>query len=1208
MKAIDLVTYDLEYKTEVDVPHPVWLKPYAGGKPRAFFIPSIAYGRNFIDLVTRMDTDYEVVTIDRNWDNNKWGFGDFYDLRGAINDFGVMYENLEKVLCSDIHFDVLVLPGVNGWAHFTDKTVAAIEKRVREGAGLVLIKPFHGVEDKRVEVLDKMSPLYSLQQELIDPESGYPARKSKINVHTDAWIIDEHPITHGFPKDIIPFDELGYYEYQAEGNVFIRSESGWPIAATKEYGKGRVVAFGYVPKDFTPEYNNPVSGSCFESAGSEFDKPNAELNFDYLEYFYMLTAKAIYWACRREPAVQLAGMKQEGDSLRLSASEKGEYRYAYQVKTVFDSIVAQGTSDDGVIRLPDWVAFGGQFRCEVKLLDQKGAVIDCAVYPFSRALVTTIEDVTVSRDIAMVGEEVTCTVSLSGKPADVVVEVYDGLGRLLETQRFVQASDSVTYTHKAGPMLSINLYFRATVVIDGHDVAKYDSKNVLITPQKRTIDDFEVFMAAIHRGRRDFSAMMRERYQGVGITGLYPGDSKYATSCGAKGLGVYWYHRKEYCQRKNMYIETGDKKWLHRKPCLNDPAFWQENGANITKTVAQKKDFGPVSYFANDEGSLTCYTDALDLCFCPHCLAGFREWLKQQYASVEALNEAWGTAFATWEDVVPYTYYEAKKTGIYSPWGAHRIFMEKTFAGAYEKIKGFIRAQDPLGRIRMSGCQASTAYSGYDYYQLHQHVGYFEAYGSGNQMEFHRSFRQGDTIIGGWTGYGVSGQNARHAVWSGLFHGLSLFSLFWQYAILNPDYTYSQSAKDLGSVFKEVRREGLGKLLLYTAKRDHLGIAVHYSMPSIHGSYLRDDEHRFNENREGWIHLLEDMGYQYNFLATQQIEAGALDNGEYKVLIMPYSIALTDKEVEKIRAFAAAGGMVIGDAQTGVMDAFCKLSDQGSLDDVFGVRRSNNDNRPFNAGDGLVVTPGFDFFDAKLQNEYEIGLAEIAVREGTGKAAYTESYMNTVKGFIVNRFQKGYGVYLNSWIGPRYAGARKGGGGATLRRIMGQILARGGVEKFATLTDTQGKLLDNGYETIYYSQPGDVRFVGVLRGFEDKSVQGHDGLRVGPGNEQTGVADTAVLNFPRKAHAYNMRTGQYMGYTDRVETGIAPSDAALFALLPFEVEGVSGQAPAQVKPGDKAEVTAAVLGRLPADYQPVVCYVNGKYHGIYDLREKIDED
>ncbi|MGN0447121.1 MAG: CotH kinase family protein [Acutalibacteraceae bacterium] len=37
----------------------------------------------------------------------------------------------------------------------------------------------------------------------------------------------------------------------------------------------------------------------------------------------------------------------------------------------------------------------------------------------------------------------------------------------------------------------------------------------------------------------------------------------------------------------------------------------------------------------------------------------------------------------------------------------------------------------------------------------------------------------------------------------------------------------------------------------------------------------------------------------------------------------------------------------------------------------------------------------------------------------------------------------------------------------------------------------------------------------------------------------------------------------------------------------------------------------AIQGQMDIDlmdYQPVVCYVNGKYHGIYDLREKIDED
>lgn len=42
-----------------------------------------------------------------------------------------------------------------------------------------------------------------------------------------------------------------------------------------------------------------------------------------------------------------------------------------------------------------------------------------------------------------------------------------------------------------------------------------------------------------------------------------------------------------------------------------------------------------------------------------------------------------------------------------------------------------------------------------------------------------------------------------------------------------------------------------------------------------------------------------------------------------------------------------------------------------------------------------------------------------------------------------------------------------------------------------------------------------------------------------------------------------------------------------------------------------AFASMAIKGQMDIDimdYQPVVCYVNGQYHGIYDLREKIDED
>jgi beta-galactosidase len=43
-------------------------------------------------------------------------------------------------------------------------------------------------------------------------------------------------------------------------------------------------------------------------------------------------------------------------------------------------------------------------------------------------------------------------------------------------------------------------------------------------------------------------------------------------------------------------------------------------------------------------------------CYCEHCRAGFRRWLRERYGTLEALNAAWGTAFwsqryDTWEDI-----------------------------------------------------------------------------------------------------------------------------------------------------------------------------------------------------------------------------------------------------------------------------------------------------------------------------------------------------------------------------------------------------------------------------------------------------------------------------------------------------------------------------------------------------------------------------
>ena len=115
------------------------------------------------------------------------------------------------------------------------------------------------------------------------------------------------------------------------------------------------------------------------------------------------------------------------------------------------------------------------------------------------------------------------------------------------------------------------------------------------------------------------------------------------------------------------------------------------------------------------------------------------------------------------------------------------------------------------------------------------------------------------------------------------------------------------------------------------------GVAIHFSMASVRGAWITDGKIKadldgddgssknyaeLGKRRDGWVTSLERQNVQFRFLATPQIEAGALD--KYKVLILPYSIAIGDKEAREIERFMDRGGIVIGDDQTGRMDTRCR--------------------------------------------------------------------------------------------------------------------------------------------------------------------------------------------------------------------------------------------------------------------------------------------
>jgi len=280
---------------------------------------------------------------------------------------------------------------------------------------------------------------------------------------------------------------------------------------------------------------------------------------------------------------------------------------------------------------------------------------------------------------------------------------------------------------------------------------------------------------------------------------------------------------------------------------------------------------------------------------------------------------------------VPDDTYQAQARGNYAAWADHRRFMEKTYADTFEYVLGELHKIDPQGILLNSGTQVSGAHNGCDYSLINQFTKHLNAYDGGNQFDFHRNFNPEVKISGG-AGYGVLGKDVFYNFYRNLFKGANGGAyVFWQYSTLDPDLTMSQSGEDMVAGFGELRGAGIGKLV-GTGTPDNNGIAIHYSYPSIHGAWIVDGTiepqvvydpssatmRRFNSNRDGWVKALRDAGLQFDFIAYGDVEQGKLVSKGYKTLILPMSIALSDKEAAAIRAFVRGGGTVIADALPGV--------------------------------------------------------------------------------------------------------------------------------------------------------------------------------------------------------------------------------------------------------------------------------------------------
>jgi hypothetical protein len=1145
--------WDINYSMDVPTPHVPWGRPFVNGPIHIYAIADVADGRGVVELAQRLESNFKATTIGRNTSTNKWGFGDFYEQRSAGGEFWIDAYSLAYTYIADdlIHgpeYDVILWPGLRPWESYPAEVRDAVRRRVESGTGLVFFYPFSRDGTAKNESLWNPSPL-TRAQEVKSASSNNPLLNDLSRLDRSMWRpAAGHYITRGVPLAAFPWGHIGVPASRAVGEVLLETSEKVPVLAVGSAGRGRVVAFGYSEKGMIPEIEQ-----VFETG----------LHYPYQEYLWSLVARAVTWAARKEPERGIEKISFLQDRVEISLNGPvPNARALVLVHNSFGELEAEISSrislssNNATSRFPHSLPPGRHFA-DVRVISGDKA-FDWAAQVLDVPSRLKIEVLKLARDRVAAGEDVLVNLRLSSSEKIeclAKVRVLDNFDRLLDEQRLqitFAGETEKSVTLKSAGCLSHLARIECEVFAAGVRQDRRVAEVFILQPRKW--DDYDIVM---YRFGPDpipgIWPTIDAQLQRLNVTTLssyslqHSKHANYNVQAQTRISGQEspdGAARAYYTAMKKKYLETGDKNVLVREYCLDDPAYRARIREELTRLTAPWVPFSPLSYYVLEEPSLTCYGDAVDICFSPFTLAAMRRWLQNSYGSLEALNQQWSTDFHRWEDVTPDDSPAAQKRGNYASWADHRTYMETVYAGTFEYVLHELQRIDPGGILLNSGTQISGSHNGCDYSRVDLFTRHLNAYEGGNQLDFHRCFNP-DLKISGGAGYGVLGKDVFYNLYNSLFKGANGGAyIFWQYSTIDPDLTLSQSGKDMEVGFREIRGDGIGKLV-GLARPDNNGIAIHYSYPSIHGSWIVDGKvqekvtyhtssafDRFNENRDGWVKILKDAGLQFDFIAYSDVEKGGLLSKKYRTFILPMSIALSEREAAAIREFVRQGGTVIADALPGIMDEHCTFRKQRLLGDVFGVEWQPSDR------DALVEGRG---------GEQVTLLSAQPFLEADGKRI-----------LLRNQFGSGRAYLLNYLLHSYPADKLEGKSGAALLRFK-RLLEDAGIIPPVRLASAGGAGV-NGCPTYLFNN-GSTQLLGLV---PDKGRRGAEKIRIITGGG------------PR--HIYDVRQKRYLGFAAEVETDIEPAVPRLFAFVGRPAGRIELTAPARMRRGAEIQIGIHVAG------------------------------
>ena len=894
-----------------------------------------------------------------------------------------------------------------------------------------------------------------------------------------------------------------------------------------------------------------------------------------LEYAYVALNRLILWAAKRDARkIGQFDASPEAVAVNVEPLENGGNLEIVVRDTSFHSMFTRQIpvpSAGGEFRIVPPRGANGTHAVDIWLRDQNGAVIDLASTFFQTNHSTKIETVTLTGPVYRPGQSVEASLKLTG-PVDglrLEARLFDTYDRELTPAQNVAIGTTGEAAIKlplASPLtLAAKLYlslYRADELIERRLERIWID---LPAPDDYTFCAWYGWITQPH----DYYGMKFLRQLGV--------DTVVSTPAASRAENCAWGNLRHGPENVSRVHPQNKDDGRVRIPCLTDPAYRVKTGEAIQKLAKSMRPFGVTEWSLGDESTL----GRADYCTSPTCLSAFRAYLKQQYPTLDALNESWGSRFAEWDEVVPAKLSEVENRDKIGAWLDHRRYMESVFADYHDWCKEIIVQEIPAARVGISGTPNVNSYSGHDWWKLMQGpLTHLSGYG-GIQRGMQRSFARPGTFVTTFLGYDYKDndeQRGRYGPWDLLFHGsggvnyYTLMSNTLNCPLIRSDMSLTNKASWF---FPEIRelKAGIGRLFM-SADYECDGIAVHYSPASIHAATAtglfspRDPLRNFANNLNNLGRILQQCHYQYDFIHEEQMARGELKR--YQVLILPFSSEISQREATAIKDFAAQGGTVIADCFCGVRDDHGRP--RPMLDDLFGIRQSLAVPRLEDGvlrlkGGNELLGPGAV---SRINNvPVSSGSESLKLAGGVALASIGQT-----PAAIYNNVGKGKAVFLTCCF-SNYADVREAGAaGEVLEETVSALSVTSpiralvsGLVAHAGAAPSVGLIADPKERSAEIEvarwKLGDSRLLGVVRSIQSGPIDRQDLLE-------------CALVLPKAFHVYESRSGNYGGHVAKIEDRLPRGIARVYALLPYRVRTIALSGDPKATAGNPAKVNIRV--------------------------------